>query len=130
MINFINYNHGIINRDNFCQCVRISGIIILVGTVKAYFKFFVLLPPPSPTLQCWLLAKESQEQPRTQHCNGGVGGRGERSANFYLHLRGLTGVGGGGKEWGEGERSANFYLDLRGFLMSQFNCSLIVGPWF
>ena len=104
---FIIYNHGIINRDNFCQCVRISGIIILVGTVKAYFKFFVLLPP-SPTLQCWLLAKESQEQPRTQHCNGGWGGG--KECKIYLHLRGLTGVGGG-----EGERSANFYLDLRGF---------------
>ena len=79
-----------------------------MSTIKAHFKFFVLLPP-SPTLQCWLLAKESQET-NPQHCNGGAWGEGERSANFYLDLRGLTGVWGG-----EGERSANFYLDLRGF---------------
>ena len=88
-----------------------------MSTIKAYFKFFVLLPH-SPTLQCWLLAKESQEQPRTQHCNGGAGGGG-KECKFLFGFKGFNRGAGG-----EGERSANFYLDLRGFLMSQLNmCS-------
>ena len=94
-----------INRDNFCQCVRISDIIILMSTIKAYFKFFVLLPP-SPTLQCWLLAKESQET-NLQHCNR-VQGRG-KECKFLFGFKGFNGGAG------EGERSANFYLDLSFF---------------
>ena len=78
------YNHGIINRDNFCQCDRISDIIIWMSTIKGYFKFLVLLSPfPHLTM---LVA--SQGKPRNpQHCNRGGGGEGERSANFYLDLR-------------------------------------------